>query len=44
MLEWGDALRKANAEAGAQVSALDLLYRKTQDTTLSIKERKAAVD
>lgn len=42
--EWSVALNKANAEAGTQVSALDALYKKTQDTTLSLNERRKAVD
>ncbi|WP_164723345.1 tape measure protein [Chryseobacterium aureum] len=41
---WSRSLSKATASAQAEVSALDQLYKKTQDTSLSINERKAAVD
>ena len=40
----GEALVKGQKDSTAEVVSLDHLYKKTQDVTLSIKERKAAVD
>lgn len=42
--EFATAMSRATSESTKQVSALDALYKKTQDTTLSLQERKKAVD
>ncbi|MDE5507768.1 tape measure protein [Elizabethkingia meningoseptica] len=42
--EWASALEKANRSAEGEVLTLDKLYSKTQDVTLSIEDRKKAVD
>lgn len=41
---WNKSLSKATASAQAEVSALDQLYKKTQDVTLSAEERNKAID
>lgn len=41
---WSKSLTKATVTAQSEMSALDQLYSKTQNTTLSINERRSAVD
>ena len=41
---WNKTLSKATTSAQAEISALDALYKKTQDHSLSIEERTKAVD
>lgn len=41
---WNKTLSQATTSAQAEISALDALYKKTQDHTLSIEERTKAVD
>lgn len=42
--EWAESLAKATANARIEISALETLYQKTQNTKISIDERKKAVD
>lgn len=42
--EWADSLAKATANARIEISALETLYQKTQNTKISTDERKKAVD
>ena len=42
--EWSESLAKATANARIEISALETLYQKTQNTKLSTDERKKAVD
>lgn len=42
--EWADSLARATANARIEISALETLYQKTQNTKISIDERKKAVD
>ena len=42
--EWASSLAKANIEAKNQVSALDGVWKKTQDLNLSTNDRKIAID
>lgn len=41
---WSKSLSKATVTAQAEIASLDQLYKKTQDTSLSINERRSAVD
>ncbi|MHA7823693.1 tape measure protein [Chryseobacterium arthrosphaerae] len=41
---WNETLAEARSNARAEIADLEVLYKKTQDHTLSIEERNAAVD
>lgn len=41
---WSKSLSKATVTAQVEIASLDQLYKKTQDTSLSINERRSAVD
>ncbi|MEF9476796.1 hypothetical protein OWR28_02640 [Chryseobacterium sp. 1B4] len=41
---WSKSLSKATVTAQAEIASLDQLYKKTQDTSISINERRSAVD
>ncbi len=41
---WNESLAEARSNARAEIADLDVLYKKTQDHTLSIEERNAAVN
>jgi tape measure domain-containing protein len=41
---WQQSLAKSTAQAKLEVSALDDLYRKSQDQNVSLEQRRAAVD
>lgn len=41
---WNKSLAKSTASAQSEISALDALYKKTQDQSLAMEERNKAVD
>lgn len=41
---WNESLAEARSNARQEISNLEILYKKTQDHTLAMEERKAAVD